>query len=765
MKRSGYEIIEENGLFGLADSNGKRVVPCVYDKIPDYDDDGYIRLLKGEVYSTITIDGKEAIPLSKGLTHLGVFYGGTARARKGECWGLVDEVGDAVTDFCYTQISAHRKNGYFAIDKDGIRGWLLEDGTFSPFEKQSGGGGKKSKFQDVRVFHNGIAPAYTWDEQWVFVDEQLNRVNDIKYRWLDPVLRNGIYSIFKQEGLNHYYGAAFYDGRPLVDIWFDSPIHFENAVAVCCKKRLDTNGKEISIPYNGQPLCDYGVLQSNGEWLFPMEYTNLHWNDYEEKDCWFAEDDKACYLLFPDGSRKIYNKIRAIRRGSALPYIPKSEMKNEITEWELQNTYKPQIVDEKHLRLFNTRDFGQSVINFREKYGYYSSLRIFYRDTDAVFDGAYYREGTVVRAGDFLEATDKLLRPVHKTRFMIAIPYLFSIENFMASSRASVNPFPFKEYIIHSNTYFVVLDSYTYFGKRQILLLMIPHGAFLLGNKHGYNWKKLGEICKYDGMPLITFSRYNFRQCMSRPAHGHSLSKEWVRAMHQPIGLKESMKPVSLVRDEQSRLRLPKGKEYAELAFAEEYGSHSCDYDYVWYDFRYILRQDNPIRVVVGDITRLRVDAIVNAANRSLLGGGGVDGAIHRAAGRKLLEECKKLYGCQTGESKLTDAYQLPCKKIIHTVGPRWHGGDRDEDRLLYSCYRTAFDLAIRNNLKSIAFPCISTGVYHFPFERAAKIAIAVMKEYLQEEKYDGEIIICCFRDEDAAIYRNLLAGEKCFQD
>ncbi len=401
----------------------------------------------------------------------------------------------------------------------------------------------------------------------------------------------------------------------------------------------------------------------------------------------------------------------------------------------------------------------------REKYGYYPPLRIFYRDTDALFDWACYREGTVVRAGDFLEATDKLLCPVHKTRFMIATPYLFSVEKYMASSRASANPFPFMEYIIHSNTYFVVLDNYSYSGKRQILLLMIPHGAFMLGNKHGYHWENLGEICQYDGMPLITFSRDNFRKCMSRPAHGHSLSEEWRRAMHHPIGLDESMKPVSLDRDEHAHLRLPEGKEHVELVFAEEYSSHSCDYDYEWHESRYMLRQNNSIKLVVGDITRLRVDAIVNAANRSLLGGGGVDGAIHRAAGPKLLEECKKLNGCQTGESKLTDAYQLPCKKIIHTVGPRWQGGNRKEYALLSSCYRTAFDLAIRNNIKSIAFPCISTGVYHFPFERAAKIVIAVMKEYLQEEKYDGDIIICCFRDEDAAIYRNLLAGEKCFQD
>lgn len=160
----------------------------------------------------------------------------------------------------------------------------------------------------------------------------------------------------------------------------------------------------------------------------------------------------------------------------------------------------------------------------------------------------------------------------------------------------------------------------------------------------------------------------------------------------------------------------------------------------------------NNIKIIVGDITTLEVDAIVNAANKTLLGGGGVDGAIHKAAGKGLLEECQTLGGCETGQSKMTNAYNLPCKKVIHTVGPVWHGGNHNERELLASCYDTAMKLAEDNHLRSIAFSCISTGVYGFPKAEAAQIAIQVLTKHI-EEGFDGEVIVCCFTDEDAKYY------------
>ena len=158
-----------------------------------------------------------------------------------------------------------------------------------------------------------------------------------------------------------------------------------------------------------------------------------------------------------------------------------------------------------------------------------------------------------------------------------------------------------------------------------------------------------------------------------------------------------------------------------------------------------------------GDITQLAVDAIVNAANKSLLGGGGVDGAIHRAAGPQLLEECQSLGGCETGQAKITKGYNLPAKYVIHTVGPIWKGGEASEKELLANCYRESLKLADTHNINTIAFPCISTGIYGFPKQTAAEIAISTCKSYLEDTGPEIDIIFCCFGEEDIAIYKKLL--------
>ncbi|HTL71106.1 MAG TPA: O-acetyl-ADP-ribose deacetylase [Candidatus Eisenbacteria bacterium] len=170
---------------------------------------------------------------------------------------------------------------------------------------------------------------------------------------------------------------------------------------------------------------------------------------------------------------------------------------------------------------------------------------------------------------------------------------------------------------------------------------------------------------------------------------------------------------------------------------------------------------DDKLEIVQGDITKVRADAIVNAANPTLLGGGGVDGAIHRAAGPELLEECRKLNGCQKGEAKITAAYRLPATWVIHTVGPRWKGGSDDEDRVLAQCYRSCLSLAEKCFVRTIAFPSISTGAYGYPADRASRIALTEIRHFLERSGPVEKIIVVCFEADVREAYFRTLEGLK----
>lgn len=748
MNKSGYIIVyDETGKAGLKDNEGKTIVACMYDKILDYDDDGYIRVLSGKVYGTLDLNGREVIPHSIGLTHLGVFYRGNARAEKNGLWGLVNENGEEVTDFCYREIQAHRKWGYAAVKEDGTTGTLSDEGVFAPGKLNT----PKSRYQSVRVFHNDIAPAYTWDNKWIFVDRDLNRVNEYEYYGMDPVLRHGIYSINWEHAS---YGAAFFDGKPIINERYDYPLHFENGLAVTMKKNHDKDGNEVKL-HNGQPQYDMGILKDTGEYLFPPVYYSIHWNDYEVKDCWFAEDKNAAYLLYPDGTRRIYDKRWVVRSGS-LPFIPQKYKDKYISEAELKARYVPNVVYSYPIRLFS-RENVDALLGCWVG-GWVDPLQFFYRDTDVPIQvETQYKPGTVIRCGYDLEATPLLKRPVHKFRFFIATKRLIKVETFRDIVRSHYDidaslDIPPGGYIIHHDCHFLVYDVSNYAGITQIVLLQLPYGFVKLARQEGLDMKEIKAYAP-DGGALEAFARTDLQKKMAEPVHGYSLSAEWKEKMAQPIGLDESMNPILATESRTPQYRPGNAAynlDWYYRTFIEDSDSH-------WERGRFMKDTYRQIQVILDDITRLHVDAIVNAANCSLLGGGGVDGAIHRAAGIELLEECRTLGGCPTGNSKMTDAYKLPCKKIIHTVGPIWKGGEHGEAQLLASCYDTALKLAEEHNMTSVAFPCISTGAYNYPREEAGRIALETIFKHIRKGAYNGDIILCCFQEEDAKIYEQLL--------
>ncbi len=729
MNKSGFVIVD-TGLHavGLNDKDGKEVLPCVYDKILDYDDDGYVRFIKDGVYGTVDLSGNIVIPLTVGLTHLGVFYNGTARAQKNhEKWGLVDEHGNDVGEFCYRQINAHYGKGYKAFLSDNTVGFLAEDGTFTSYERKV----RPKPRYSIHPYRNGVAPAYQEKLGWVFIDRDENRINDIVYSSMDPVLRNGVYYVSKGAGK---YGACRYDGTPIVDKWFTHPLKFDkNGFSECHQLYLDENGKEV-LEFGGQPRFNYGILKIDGTFLFPMVYSNIHWNNYTTRDCWFAEDDRACFLLFPDGSRRIYRKNSAVRAGYHL-HIPLDEYDNNISEEMYAGEYRPREILIKHYYRFNKAAFLNALatlhwwgVRYDKTVTVFDApqLKFYYRDTDAEIDRDFYKVGRVLRAGYFMDSTEKLLRPVHKTRFVIATSLDLSKANFVWES---VNPdkLPYQGNVIHCNACFVVLDVYEYFGVTQILLLHLPYAAIALANKYRLDIASSAlRTIHFDS--IKQFVRDDLETNMGKMIHGHSLSDYWVKAMHHPIGMSRDMTPVHLKQH----------RKYKNLTGTEnERYFYEC-YDKIlhneedrnWTPHFYDKLENNVIKIVVGDISKLSVGVVVTATSA--------------------------FPGLRAGRSKIVEATDRPCSMLVYTVGPTWQGGSRSEARVLKSCYSTALKLASSNRLYSIAFPAV-VARGEFPLKEAAQIAFTVIMENIRYMRYMGDVIICCDNDEEAQIYNDVL--------
>ena len=703
MNKSGFEIVCQDGKYGLQDDKGNLVVPCIYDKILDYDDDDYIRVLKGKVYGTVDLSGTVVIPHSLGITHLGVFHKGTARARKDGLWGLVDVHGNCLTGFAYKDIDAHRSYGYRVITQDNKYGIIDEQGNFKKATDT-----KHSPFQSIRVFHNGVAPAYTYQMKWIFIDKDHKRVNDYEYWSMDSVLRNGIYTVAYAP---NQYSAAKYDGTPITTDTFDYPLHFENGLSRCCKKHLDSEGKEITLE-DGQPMYDYGIIKDSGEYLFPMEYHFLDWNNPKAKDCWYAEDDYASYILFPNGEKLIFYKCPSHKYQ---PYIPKELFNHHITQEQfeaIKNT--PKVIYDQPIKQFNRGLFFSELRNWIDAW---HDFDFYYRDTDAPVDvEKTYRVGKIIRCGSDMELTRKLLRPVHKIRFIIASHHIASAEDLKKDEDAGEEYVSFEEYVAGRNTYFMVLDNYHYGSTTQILLLQLPYTALQIAKVFGV--RLTPSVLKKEslaGMDVIGTSRTDLQIKMSEPVHGHSLSTVWTAKMHQPIGFDQDARKVSL-----------RPEHIVTKVRNEEYVNFFINYDGFPKREEFLKNnQNHKIQIAIGKVKYLDSNVIVTDNN--------VSEAPIKPGTCKLVSEIGKPYD-----------YRLPASY------PAWQEREANEKKFLQSCYRSAFKIAQTNKFDSIGFTCLGLDK-GYPFDIAISIAVQTTMEYMTTGKYDGNVVFCAESEAEAA--------------
>lgn len=672
MKRTSYKIVSEDGKYGLKGSDGTVVAPCRYDKILDYDDDGYIRVLIGDVYGTLDLRGHEVIPHSLGLTHLGVFHGGTARARRDGLWGLVDEKGTSVGGFRYRRMEAHRPWGYLATTAEGQPGAVDEAGHFTT---GAAGTAIRSKiYPDIGAAHDGICAARTYEYRWIFINKDGRRIGSYEYRSLNPVLRDGLYSAMVAD---HAYTAVHADGTPINDETYAYPLHFHNGLAECSKLHLDPYGKEITRP-GGQPLYDHGILTDKGSYLFPPVYYELHPNDFKKRDCWYAEDDHFSYLLYPNGFMHIYRKLQAVKDPLGLHFIPPAEVGHALTPQEADALLRrPKVVYTGHPRVLDTEQFLNNLRQYTG--GNLHDLSFYYRDTDAPIDAdKLYPVGRIIRCGAEMEVSQKLLRPIRRTRFLIATEALHDVAGFARFHHLPPARMPFEGYVVGRNQYFIVVDVFHYGGVTQILLLRLPHDAITLARAYGLKLtpKLLMPVAPHYE-PLLSYARHDLAHKMAQPIHGHSLSDRWIRKMYQPIGLDSELKPVSLTPDKAYTKDANKnwGTDWRQALLYE------LNFD-VFVGSGNTKLSDSAINVVLGSMENLVIDTIVQFQPPTPDAGGTLSLTLTAAKGRH---------------------YQ----KILRYPLPALKGSKPSDIRQIEACYKAVLRFAGENDIPNLALPCI----------------------------------------------------------
>lgn len=550
MHKSGFEIVYKGSKVGLQNKDGLEILPCIYDKILDYDDDGYIRIIKGDVYGTIDLDGNKAISHSVGITHLGVFYGGTARARKGKYWGLVDVNGNEVTKFKYQDIKAYHNGGYTTITTTGKTGFLTEDGKFTT-SKTKIKSLEKPQFQKIATYRNGIAPAYTKDCKWIFIDKDQNRVGKYEYKTMDPVLRQCLYLVINED---HMYNFCKYDGKPLLCEWYDHMKKFDNGYAIFWKGIRDENG-ELKIFSGGQPSYMWGVIDLNGNYIVAPNYTNIRWAD-DQKEFWYAEKWGAKYYLYPDGRRFLIMNSGLTEVGKDPVYQPSTKKDKKIEVHDNPKPEPPKPDPAKHEQHVEETKYVFDGDKFMSKLYYWlwgfdkDELKFYYRDTDCNINvdlKKVYHRGKFFRAGDYLEITEKLQRPVYNTRIIIATNHVTNVNEVLKFNDEN-RPLEvrFKDSFIHFNSCFMSLGVIKCGGVTQVLLLHLPQSAYYLAERKDY-LSIMKKCLLKEGISIAEAAEKDLQEKLGKNVHGYSLSSDWQSRMVKLVGLDASNEPVSMV--------------------------------------------------------------------------------------------------------------------------------------------------------------------------------------------------------------------------